>query len=383
MTIRRQNQVTVVSKIKTVIKTTAWIGPACGIASAVLYTLTNIALRHCVAIDAYLVAAVKATPTVIALGPIVGWMTLRKDSQNTISTDAAADSPTPIGPRQATHHRRILQFIAASFLAQFFGNAAFQKALERIGLAASVPITLGVLIVGGAILGALLLKEPVSRNKVIAMVTLIIAVTVLSLPNASDPPDSRSPSPSRATSVTLDDAPAPDTARSRQGRVGDVLSVNANQRAFDVVIGSLWAALSGLAYSFFGVTMRQSLQTGIHSSTLMLISGVTGTATLWPYCFATIGAESLLAINGAQWGTMAAAGFLNLSAFIAITAALKLLPVVAVNLINASQVAMAAVAGVILFGEPMTVQLGVGILLTLIGLMILARRTRAPIVITD
>jgi drug/metabolite transporter (DMT)-like permease len=364
LTARPQNQASVDSTIKTA----AWIGPACGIASAVLYTLTNIALRNCVDVDAYLVAAVKATPTAIALGPVVGWMTLRNNAQNrkraaidTSPTTLATDRPRP------ANHRRVVQFIAASFLAQFFGNAAFQKALERIGLAASVPITLGVLIVGGAILGAVLLKEPVSRNKVIAMVTLIIAVIVLSLPSRPGPSDSRL----GTTSVTSETTPNNDQAGS------------ADQRAIDVVFGSLWAALSGLAYSFFGVTMRQSLQTGIRSSTLMLISGLTGIVTLWPYCLATLGSGALLAISGSQWATMAAAGILNFSAFIAITAALKLLPVVAVNLINASQVAMAAIAGVILFGEPITAPLGIGIFLTFIGLMVLARRTRATIVITD
>jgi multidrug transporter EmrE-like cation transporter len=43
-------------------------------------------------------------------------------------------------------------------------------------------------------------------------------------------------------------------------------------------------------------------------------------------------------------------------------------------LINASQVAMAAVAGVILFAEPVTASLVIGIALTIAGLMILATR---------
>ncbi|QEG02458.1 EamA-like transporter family protein [Stieleria maiorica] len=282
------------------------------------------------------------------MGPIVGWLSVRPSPTH---------RPTATIARAAL--RRFPQFILASFLAQFFGNAAFQKALERIGLAASVPITLGVLIVGGAILGAVLLKEPVSRRKVVAMVTLITAVVVLSIP------DREVSEPREIESVTTSSAEA------------DL------PEAIDVVVGSLWAAVSGLAYAFFGVTMRQTLQTGIPARNLMLVSGLTGSIALWAFCFVTLGTATITSTSPSQWALMFTAGFLNFSAFVAITTALRLLPVVAVNLINASQVAMAGVAGVILFNEPITIQLAIGISLTFIGLIILARRTRAPIVITD
>ena len=318
--------------------TIKWIGPLCGIAAAVLYTLTNIALRGCVDVDPYLVSAVKAAPTVVVLGPFVAWRSLR---------------PTNTPSRESSGNQ-LGRFVVASFLAQFFGNAAFQKALQYIGLAASVPIVLGVLIVAGAILGNRLLGEPVGRKKIIAMITLISAVVVLSLPNHQT---------DASPSNVLPDAGSPD--------------------AGSIVLGSLWAALSGLAYSFFGVTLRQTLQAGFQSSTLMLISGLTGTIVLWAYCYAVLGAVAIAQTTPRQWLLMCSAGILNFSAFVAITASLRLLPVVAVNLINASQVAMAAVAGIILFQEPITAQLVVGILLTLIGLVILAHRTRAPIVITD
>ncbi|QDV47030.1 EamA-like transporter family protein [Stieleria neptunia] len=287
------------------------------------------------------------------LGPLVGWLSIRPTATHPSSAD-----------RSRSGFRRLPQFILASFLAQFFGNAGFQKALERIGLAASVPITLGALIVGGAILGAVLLKEPVGRRKVIAMITLIVAVVVLSLP---DQP------------VT-----EPITANAETNPTGTpTLPGPTLPGPIDLVVGSLWAAVSGLAYAFFGVSMRQTLQTGLPARNLMLISGVTGSVALWGFCFATLGTATITSTSPSQWMLMATAGCLNFSAFVAITTALRLLPVVAVNLINASQVAMAGVAGVILFDEPITTRLAFGIALTFVGLIILARRTRAPIVITD
>lgn len=324
-----------------------------------LYTLTNISLRDSVDLDPYLVAAVRAAPTAILLLPVVGWIALRAKTEKV---------------RVRFGHRSILQYIAASLFAQFFGNAAFQKALQRIGLAASVPITLGVLIVAGAILGALWLKEPVGKNKILAMITLMIAVIILSLPQQSGQPDP----PSIDATVAQSDLP---TATLPTLGTDDVDAHR--QQSTDVIVGSFWAALSGLAYSCLGVTMRQSLQSGTRASTLMFISGLIGVLTLAPYCVATLGVETIAATSSSQWGTMIAAGVLNLSAFIAITTALKMLPVVAVNLINSSQVAMAAIAAVILFHEPITLQLGIGISMTFVGLLILARRTRAPIIITD
>ena len=60
--------------------------------------------------------------------------------------------------------------------------------------------------------------------------------------------------------------------------------------------------------------------------------------------------------------------------FIALSVALKSLPVIAVNLLNASQVAMAAVAGILLFSEPVTNSLVIGVALTLIGLVAMVQR---------
>ena len=318
----------------------------CGLGAAILYTLTNIALRDCVDVDAYLVSAVKAVPTVVLLGPLIGWF--------------AVSGQTVVANRE-----HIPQFIVASCGAQFLGNVSFQKALEYIGLAASVPITLGVLIVGGALFGIFLLNESVSRQKVIAMITLIVAVIVLSIP--SDPPD--------ISPIEQTDSPSLSSANHSAGAAIAKLQSPTKNRS-DVLIGSFWAALSGLAYSYFGVSMRKTLQSGVSSAATMFISGVVGMLTLWTFCAATLGPTQILQTSGKQWTTMIVAGGCNFSAFIAITAALRRLPVVAVNLINASQVAMAAAAGVVVFGEPITRTLAVGIVLTILGLAILAKPAR-------
>ncbi|TWT92809.1 DMT family transporter [Stieleria varia] len=302
------------------------VGGICGMISAFLYTGANIALRQSVALDPFLVAAVKALPTVVVLLPMLIWM---------------RQAGRPI----ATSTQWVGRFILVALIGQFVGNGAFQVALQQIGLAASVPITLGVLIIGGAILGRLILGEPVSKVKILAMVTLIAAVIILSLPHSGE---------SNLDSVSKT----------------DVLW------GAGFLWGALCAAASGAAYSLFGVTMRQAMTGGLSAPVAMFISGCVGSVSLWSFYLVRSGWQQLWVVTADQWWVMLIAGILNFSAFVALAIALKALPVVAVNLINASQVAMAALAGVLMFHEPLTGTLMSGIALTFTGLLILTAGRR-------
>ena len=293
---------------------------AYGLAAAVMYTLANIALRYSVNVDPFLVSAVRAAPTVVMLAPVLVWMSM---------TGRAIMTSTEMVPR----------FIAVSLLAQFFGNASFQISLGIIGLAAAVPITLGTIIIGGAFLGWLILGEPVRIRTLVAMVMLIAAVIVLSLPSSSQ-------------------------------------SFESSTSDWPLWAGAACAAASGLAYSLFGVMVRQMLTRGMSAPATMFLSGVVGTISLWTFCFFYLGVDAIRAVPQNEWPIMVAAGIFNFTAFVALTVSLKALPVVAVNLINASQVAMAAVAGVILFAEPVTGTLLTGIGLTFAGLIVLAQRNK-------
>lgn len=287
-----------------------------------LYTVANIGLRGCVSIDPFLVSAVKAAPTVIFLGPVLVWMWSR-------------------GKPLVSDRRMIPRFLLVALIGQFVGNAAFQIALGVIGLAASVPITLGVLIISGAALGRLMLGEPVRTPTVLAIATLIAAVVVLSLPTSGEPIVA-----AKATST------------------------------LPVWVGGLCAAASGASYALFGVVMRKTMNGGVSAPMTMFLSGLVGTVALWSFTLLTSGTGPIATVTADQWTTMAGAGLFNFLAFVSLSYALKALPVVAVNLINASQVAMAATAGVLLFSEPITWPLVYGITLTFAGLLILTRGRR-------
>ena len=67
---------------------------------------------------------------------------------------------------------------------------------------------------------------------------------------------------------------------------------------------------------------------------------------------------------------MIGAGILNAVSFYCLATALQHLNVVYVHIINASQAAMAALAGVLIFAEPLTGYLIFGICLTAVGLLL-------------
>ncbi len=67
----------------------------------------------------------------------------------------------------------------------------------------------------------------------------------------------------------------------------------------------------------------------------------------------------------------------NAVAFVALTKSLELVGVVYVNALNATQAAMAAVAGVLYFKEPLSAALGLGVVLTAGGLLLMKRGKEA------
>jgi drug/metabolite transporter (DMT)-like permease len=70
---------------------------------------------------------------------------------------------------------------------------------------------------------------------------------------------------------------------------------------------------------------------------------------------------------------MLLAGLCNTLAFLALTTSLSLTSVVYVNALNATQAALAALAGVVIFQEALSPWLVQGVVLTILGLVILTR----------
>ena len=318
-------------------------GAACGLAAAVGYTAANSLLRASIDQDPVWVSTLKAVPTMVGTLPFLALLHWQ-------------------GRPLARNWQSLPLLLLAVLVGQFGGNVAFQVALGIIGLALSVPIALGTMITSGAVLGRLMLGEPVTRRTVASIAILTLAVAVLSLGGKTAGNELRQ---MRGT------APAAERTLPRDRPAFTPPPADTLGR---VLLGGLAAAGSGLAYAFLGTAMRSSFRGGISVPAAMFASGAVGSSALAAAAWWRIGSEGMAATPADQLAVMLGAGIFNLVAFFALSLSLKAIPVVAVNLLNATQAAMAAAAGVMFFGEPLTAWLGAGLLMTVAGLLVLSGR---------
>lgn len=138
------------------------LGTLYGGASALGYTAANICLRQ-VALDAdpVWVSCIKAVPVATVASCIVAsglWRGLTM-------------FPPP---------RQIVLLLLSAVFMQLAGNVAFQWALGNIGLAVTVPLSFGCMLLGVAVLGRLWLLEPITPRSALAILVLLASITVLS-----------------------------------------------------------------------------------------------------------------------------------------------------------------------------------------------------------
>jgi len=140
-----------------------------------------------------------------------------------------------------------------------------------------------------------------------------------------------------------------------------------------VLTGIVLAALSGVFYGALGVLIRRTTRHAIPLSATLALISTTGVVGLGAAAVLRMGAGVLHA-SPQEWLLLLIAGTLNAVAFFAISGALQRIPVVQVNLLNASQAALCAIGGVLIYHEPLTIGLAVGTLLTMAGLALMDRR---------
>lgn len=231
--------------------------------------------------------------------------------------------------------------IATGIMVQLGGNGAFQWSLAVVGLAPAVPLCFGALIVGGALLGRLCLGEGVSMRAALAMVLLLAAIGLLA-------------AGSKQTAAIT--APPPG------------------------VSAGLWSALgvaaalaSGVAYAVQGAVIRHVARRDVPVVFVLLVLSTTGVACLGAISLLRLGIEGIGRTSHGLWAWLALQGLFNAGAFYALSKSLQWVPMVQVNVLNASQIALAALAGVVFFREEVTSYLVGGVVLTIFGLLLVDR----------
>lgn len=306
---------------------TASFGTICGLLAALGYTACNLCLRAVHDVDPFFVSTVRAIPTILMLAPIV----LVRPLQG-----------LPLLPPV-----RIMAVLALAGLGgHVCGNSAFQYSLGIVGVALSVPLCLGSMIFGGAMLGRIVLNEPVTPRMALGLSLLIAAIFVLS--------------------------GGAQQAGAAMGR--ESMTTHTPQQ---VALGVAAACSSGVFYAIMGAVLRHATRgqsTLTQSLTIVSTVGLVGLAgaSYW-----SVSAAEFTAITTDQVLMILVAGVLNALAFVALTRALQLTPLVYVHALNATQATMAAVAGILIFHEPQSSFLVSGLVLTIAGLLLMhgARKT--------
>jgi drug/metabolite transporter, DME family len=294
---------------------------AFGIGAAIAYTWTNILLRRA------------AGPTDLGWNC---WATCLKAVPSAIAAWVLLGLRWSNGERALDGWKAFLWLTLNGFFMQFGGNISFQYAMSFGGLALTVPMCFCTLILAGALGGRLLLGERISHRAMIAMWLLMTAVIVLS-----------------------------------QGAGEAASSMRANASWSDTLRAVCFSGLSGLCYGFGGISIRRSVTgTGTIASTIAPLStiGVIGPGLI---AWWQMGTAGLGDVGWSMHSTLLAAGAFNAIGFFFVGAAMARLPVVRVNLINASQTAMCALGGILFYGEPATWWIGAGTGLTMLSLAIL------------
>jgi drug/metabolite transporter (DMT)-like permease len=300
-------------------------GTLCGLASALGYTAANAcltAVSHC---DAVWVSCVKAFPTVAMVSPLLLYRLVR-------------------GVEFIPPWRQMAALVTAALVCQLFGNVVFQWSLGVIGIALTVPLTLGAMIIGGAVMGRLFLHEPVTARMAISTVVLVGAIFVLSLG-------------------------AGEASRA-------VVREEAGPSIWLVAAGVGAACLSGVAYALLGVVIRYTVTDKISIPMTLVTVTLTGVIALGAFSTVRLGISEIIDTVPRDFWMMMLAGFFNAIAFLALTKSLQLVPVLYVNALNATQATMAAVAGVLIFSESSSSALWLGVGLTAFGLLLMQRRPR-------
>jgi DME family drug/metabolite transporter len=295
------------------------LGTALAGISSLAYSCSNVCLRWLAQCDPLLVSCIKAVPTLFIATALVVLGTARG---------------TLLWPRMPA----FLGLAVVGVTAQLGGNGLFQWSMGEVGLALTVPLCSGTMIIAACLLARVWLHEGVTPRSALALAILITAIVVLSF------------------------------GAERAPQLAELSTADAS------ITAALSAAcLSGVAYAVLNVTIRR-LVTGSMPMPIVLstVSSV-GVVSLGLAAIARTGWEPLAATDVTDLGVMFIAGTFNAVGFFTLTKALQLVSIVQVNAVSASQSALAAVAGVAIFGESMTATLVIGVTLTIIGLTLVDR----------
>ncbi len=228
----------------------------------------------------------------------------------------------------------LLPLIVTGVALNVTGNGAFQVALTLSWLGLAVPISQGVNLWSGALVGRIALGEPINRGIVAGIVLLIASLVILTASAGSGP-----------------------------------VPIEGGMVTTAIVV----AIVAGLSWSAGNAGVRWALLKGLSVEQVLSVTTLSGLVASGLIVLARLGPAGVMATPSVAVLSLLAAGIVNAVGLIAFTKALNLATVTRVNGITAAQVAIATVAGLAIFDEPVTAPLLAGVGLTIIGLVLISQ----------
>ena len=304
-------------------ETKVGLGTTLGIISAFGYTAAILALRYVARPDdhdwAMWISCLKAIPAGLVATVMMLVYTIR------------GENPWP------SWKTAVVLFGTGLFM-QFAGNVCFQIGLGIGGIGMTVPISFAAMIFAAASAGRIILGERITRRSFIAMVVLIGSIGVLSI-GAGD-----------------------FTTALKESSTSDLM-----------LLGVVMSCVAGVGWALPGVVIRKLVSGDVRVTTSVFFLSNAGILGLGVVTWNRMGFSGMAETTPTEWAVMAAAGTFNAIAFYCLSHALRFISVLRANLLNASQIALAAIGGVFMFREPFTMWLGAGVAMTIVGLFLMER----------
>jgi drug/metabolite transporter (DMT)-like permease len=263
------------------------------------------------------VICVKETVTVAVVGPWLVYQTLR-------------------GQLTWPNRGTLLALVVVALGVQVIGNQGLMWAFRMIGISISIPAMMGMNLLSSALLGWFVLHERVSRRTMGAIGLLILAVVLL-----------------------------------KTGAGQGCEWITTDSLTVALALGTCAAA--GFIFASMAVAIRKTVTRTTPMAVILVLFTFVGTLSLAPLSVCQMGVSGILATPASALGLMLLAGVLNLIGFFSITKGLQFATVVQANVISASQVAMAAVIGMLFFQETPSSSITVGVCLTIAGMVMIER----------
>ncbi len=241
-----------------------------------------------------------------------------------------------------TSWKVIVTMFIVGLIMQWPGNVMVQIAMSYCGLAMCVPVSFAFILTSGSVFGYLMLGEIITPRSVLSQGLLIGATACLMM-----------------------------------GAPQATASMHSGVTTWGMFLGLAAAVISGIAFGYCGVVMRESLKNNGSVAAAMTSMAISGVLSTGLYCWWTIPQSEVATLTVSSWGAIAGIGIFTGIAFLFISLAFQHLSVIQCNIVNATQIALAALCGVLVFGESASIWLQLGTALTIVGLLSMDRAKTA------